>query len=102
MNHNSQRAREERHRVPVGTVIADVGVLERQIDHEHIARRAYEIYESRHRADGYADTDWLQAESECAARRETQALVNDRHGASSSFADRIRSSRTPAAGTTIS
>ncbi len=101
MNENSHRARGERHHVPVGTVIADVDVLERQIDQEHIARRAYEIYEARDRADGHADTDWFQAESECAARRETQPLVIDRYGASRSFADRIRSARTPRAATTV-
>ena len=72
MNDNRHLASEERHRVPVGTVIADVAVLGRHMDQEHIARRAYEIYESRHRADGQADSDWLQAESECAARRKTE------------------------------
>ena len=44
-----------------------VGVLTQQIADERIARRAYEIYESRHRADGHADDDWFQAAAEYAA-----------------------------------
>jgi hypothetical protein len=45
---------------------ANAGVLEHQIDHERIARRAYEIYESRGRADGHADYEWVQSASEYA------------------------------------
>lgn len=33
-------------------------------DTDTIARRAYEIYESRGREDGFALADWLQAERE--------------------------------------
>ena len=47
----------------------DAGTLARQIAEEYIARRAYEIYESRGRADGHADDDWFLAASEYAARR---------------------------------
>ena len=67
----------------------DAGVLARQIDEERIARRAYEIYESRGRADGHADDDWFQAVSEYAARQSrTPGTV--RRGASRSFRDRVR------------
>jgi hypothetical protein len=95
MNDNSNRARRERGDVPVGTgpSTANVGVLEHQIDQERIARRAYEIYESRHRADGHADEDWFQAASEYAARRESGPTAFEHYGASRSFGDRIRSAR---------
>lgn len=93
MNDNNNRAQQERHGVPVRTVTATVGVLEHQIDHERIARRAYEIYESRHRADGHADEDWFQAAAEYAARLGNQPSAFEHAGASSSFADRVRSAR---------
>ena len=70
------------------------GVLEHQLDQGRIARRAYAIYESRHRADGHAYEDWLQAVSEYVARRESEpptAFVP--YGGSSSFADRTRNVR---------
>ncbi len=44
-----------------------VGVLQRLIAEERIARRAYEIYESRGRQDGHADEDWRQSCAEFAA-----------------------------------
>lgn len=68
------------------------GVLERQIDDERIARRAYEIYELRGRADSHADDDWSQAASEYAARHSVPRAVGD-YGASSSFGDRVRNAR---------
>jgi len=34
------------------------------IDQEQIRLRAYELYEQRGRADGFAEQDWLTAESE--------------------------------------
>jgi hypothetical protein len=44
---------------------ADAGAqLLAAVDADAIARRAYEIYESRGRADGYDVEDWLQAERE--------------------------------------
>lgn len=36
----------------------------RGVTHDMIARRAYEIWESRGRVDGYAQQDWEQAERE--------------------------------------
>jgi Protein of unknown function (DUF2934) len=71
----------------------NVGLLEQQIDDERIARRAYEIYESRHRADGRAEDDWLQAAAEYAARRTSEPAPLERYGASSSFGERIRNAR---------
>lgn len=68
----------------------DVGLLEQQIDNERIARRAYAIYESRHRADGHADDDWFQAAAEYAARRTSGPTRVQR---SAAFGDRIRNAR---------
>ena len=48
---------------------AGTGRLAGHIDPERVAARAYEIYESRHRTDGHAEADWLQAEAEYAVRR---------------------------------
>ena len=90
---NENRGREERYHVPVATPAAACdGLLERQIDDERIARRAYEIYESRHRADGHADDDWFQAAAEYARRTIGPAPV-EHAGASSSFGDRVRKAR---------
>ena len=36
---------------------------------EHIRQRAYELYEQRGRCDGFAEEDWLQAESELRGRQ---------------------------------
>ena len=36
------------------------------VDHEHIAQRAYELYEQRRRQDGLDLQDWLEAERELA------------------------------------
>ena len=57
--------------VPAGTRSSNDGAgrLGRQIDHERIGARAYEIYESRNRRPGHADEDWLQAEAEYAVDR---------------------------------
>jgi hypothetical protein len=74
------------------TATVNDAVLGRQIDDERIARRAYEIYESRGRVDGYADDDWFRAASEYAART-IEAGPVDRYGASSSFGDRVRNAR---------
>ena len=94
MNDNNNRARRERGDVPVGTpATAPVGVLEHQIDQERIARRAYQIYESRHRADGHADDDWFQAAAEYAARRPMEPVPFEHYGATSSFGERIRNAR---------
>jgi hypothetical protein len=90
MNDRTNRAREELHRFPVGTAAVNVDVLEQQIDHERIARRAYAIFESRHRAEGRADEDWFQAESEYAARGQSEPDGFEHDGASNSFAERIR------------
>jgi hypothetical protein len=48
---------------------AGTGRLAHRIDHERIATRAYQIYESQHGADGHADDHWRQAEAEYAVRR---------------------------------
>ena len=34
------------------------------VDHEHIAQRAYELFEQRGRQDGHDLEDWLKAERE--------------------------------------
>ena len=52
-----------------GPCNAGTGRLADRIDHERIAARAYQIYESQHRADGHADDHWRQAEAEYAVRR---------------------------------
>lgn len=36
------------------------------VDHDHIAQRAYELYEQRGRQDGLDLEDWLEAERELA------------------------------------
>lgn len=93
MNDNNNRGREERYHVPVATpAAASDGALERQIDEERIARRAYEIFESRHRAHGHADDDWFQAAAQYARRRIEPAPV-EHSGASSSFGERVRKAR---------
>ena len=71
---------------------AAVIVLERQIDDERIARRAYEIYESRNRIDGYADDDWFRAATEYSGR-DTTPVSADSYGASRSLGERVRSAR---------
>ena len=68
----------------------DAGTLAHQIADEHIARRAYEIYESRGRADGHADDDWFRAAAEYAARTVGRRGAVRRYGPSSSFGDRVR------------
>jgi hypothetical protein len=52
--------------------VLDVGALEALIENDWIARRAYEIYESRGSAPGHANDDWLRAERESAARHATR------------------------------
>src|SRR4051812_43273903 len=66
------------------------GALAAQIAEEYIARRAYEIYESRGRADGHAEDDWFRAASEYAARHLRSAGGTRRYGPTTSFADRVR------------
>jgi hypothetical protein len=73
--------------------VINVSVLERQIVHERIARRAYEIYESRGRTDGHADDDWVQAASEEAARRARARRPYEVAPVSDSLADRVRNAR---------
>jgi Protein of unknown function (DUF2934) len=55
--------------IEAGPSNAGSGRLADRIDHERIAARAYQIYESQHRADGHADDHWRQAEVEYADRR---------------------------------
>ena len=55
--------------IEAGSSNAGSGRLADRIDHERIAVRAYQIYESQHRADGHADDHWRQAEAEYAVRR---------------------------------
>ena len=80
----------DRNHIPAGM---NVGLLERQIDDERIARRAYQIYESRDRVDGHADDDWFQAAAEYAARPMATPAPFDWYGASSSFGERVRKAR---------
>jgi hypothetical protein len=63
---------------------AGAGRLAHHIDHERIAARAYEIYESRQREDGHADEDWRQAEAEYAVRRANDLTVARGYGANNS------------------
>ena len=93
MKDNSNRVPRQADNAPAGTVGAQGGALEREIDRERIERRAYEIYESRDREDGRADEDWFQAESEYAARNEDEANGVETDDASSSFGDRVRNAR---------
>jgi hypothetical protein len=81
---------DDRNRIPPAV---NVGLLERQIDDERIAQRAYQIYESRHRVDGHADDDWFQAAAEYAARPMATPAPFDWYGASSSFGERVRKAR---------
>jgi hypothetical protein len=76
--------------VPIGTAESNSGAgrLAHQIDHERIAKRAYEIYESRHRTDGHADEDWLQAKAEYAVRRENQLAAARDYATTNSYGDR--------------
>ena len=55
--------------IEAGPSNAGTGRLADRIDHERIAARAYQIYESQHHADGHADDHWRQAEAEYAVRR---------------------------------
>jgi len=43
-------------------------------DEENVRARAYELYEMRGRIDGYAEEDWLQAESEVAVSNKRKAV----------------------------
>jgi hypothetical protein len=93
MNDYGNRMSHARRQAATDATAGDAGRLERQIDEERIARRAYQIYESRDRADGHADADWLQAEAEYAARQEGQRSSIEPYGAGGSFADRVRNAR---------
>jgi hypothetical protein len=55
--------------IEAGPSNAGSGRLADRIDHDRIAVRAYQIYESQHHADGHADDHWRQAENEYAVRR---------------------------------
>lgn len=95
MNDNNNHAPRYGGDAPVETAPAsvNVSVLEDQIDQERIARRAYQIYESRYRVEGHADDDWFQAAAEYAARLAVEPAPVEHYGASSSFADRVRQAR---------
>jgi len=67
MDDNRNHTGDERDDLPM-----NIGDLLHEIDHVRIARRAYEIYESRQRGNGDADQDWFQAEAEYAAHGESQ------------------------------
>jgi hypothetical protein len=70
MNSNNDRAgARDDVRARTGQSNVGAGRLAQQIEHQRIAGRAYEIYESRYRTDGHADDDWLQAEAEYVAWR---------------------------------
>jgi Protein of unknown function (DUF2934) len=45
-------------------LVADLETRAQRATHEHIARRAYEIFEHRGRVHGYDLDDWLLAERE--------------------------------------
>jgi outer membrane protein TolC len=47
--------------------------LETEELHERIAQRAYQLYETRGRVDGYDVQDWLEAEQELLSRVEYSA-----------------------------
>ena len=67
--------------IEAGPSNAGTGRLADRIDHERIAARAYQIYESQHRADGHADDHWRQAEAEYAVRRAHELAELREHGA---------------------
>jgi hypothetical protein len=69
------------------------GLLERQIHHERVARRAYQLYEGRGREDGHAEEDWSRAVSEEAARTHDAASAPGHYGASRAFGERVRGAR---------
>jgi len=73
--------------------IVDVELIEQQIDRARIARRAYELYESRNRADGHADDDWFKAAAEYAARSTNAPTRVEHDGVRRSFGDTIRHAR---------
>ncbi len=70
-----------------------VARLERQLGHERISRRAYEMYEARQRIDGHAEEDWFRAKAEDARLREDGPTPPGHYGASSSYGDRTRKAR---------
>ena len=67
--------------IEAGPSNAGTGRLADRIDHERIAARAYQIYESEHRADGHADDHWRQAEEEYAVHRAHELGELREHGA---------------------
>ena len=78
---------------------AGTGRLADRIDHERIAARAYQIYESQHRADGHADDHWRQAEAEYtpfAARARAGRAQRPRHSDAWMLAGRTASVNLPA------
>lgn len=56
---------------PAEAAISNAGTdrLAHQIDHQRIATRAHELYQSRSGGDGSAEEDWRQAEAEYVIRR---------------------------------
>lgn len=50
--------------MPAAPNTGDPGARSGSPDPNEVARRAYEIYESRGRIDGYDVEDWMQAERE--------------------------------------
>ena len=67
--------------------------LIRQIDHQRIASLAYQIYESRHHADGHADEDWVQAEGAYAIRRSKELAAVRDYSAGNSYRDKASQTR---------
>ncbi|MEO7158397.1 MAG: DUF2934 domain-containing protein [Vicinamibacterales bacterium] len=61
----SRQAHQDRRSTPPKEVVADT-----ELSYDPIARRAYELYEARGRADGHDLEDWLNAELEL--RRKTE------------------------------
>ena len=59
---------------PAEAAISNAGTdrLAHQIDHQRIATRAHELYQSRSGGDGSAEEDWRQAEAEYVIHRAQQ------------------------------
>jgi hypothetical protein len=81
--------------VPVGSERSNAGAarLARQIDHQRIASLAYQIYESRHHADGHSDEDWLQAEGAYAIRRSNELAAVRDYSAGNSYRGKASQTR---------
>jgi hypothetical protein len=67
--------------------------LRQHLEYERISRRAYELFELRHRSHGHDQEDWFRAEAnEVQMRSEGPVPARD-YGLGSSYGDRTRKAR---------